>query len=85
MKHGPGLYLFKNGNILIGNFLNGEIEGLSLIISKVSPIQICFMNNSKVKVLVTDENEKNNIKISSEYKKLLEFYESNKNHIQKFV
>jgi hypothetical protein len=79
MKNGLGLYLLKNGNILVGNFINGEIEGLALIYPLKGGKQMCFMNQSKPKVLIHDENEKNNLKLSQEYKILIEFYQKHKN------
>ena len=78
MKNGFGMYILKNGNILVGNFVTGEIEGLSLIFPLKGGKQMCFMVQSKPKVLINDENEKNNIKLSMEYKQLMDFYQKNK-------
>jgi hypothetical protein len=78
------LYLLKNGNILVGNFVEGEIEGLSLIFPLKGTKQMCFMSQSKPKILISDENEKNNIRLSMEYKQLMDFYENNQNTIRSF-
>jgi hypothetical protein len=83
-KNGSGLYLLKNGNILVGNFIEGEIEGLSLIFPLKGAKQMCFMSQSKPKILISDENEKNNIRLSMEYKELMDFYERNQNIIKSF-
>jgi hypothetical protein len=68
---------------MIGYFQNGEIEGLSIIMLKEGGEHICIMKNSKPTVIITDENEKNNIKISLEYKQLTKYYEKNKHYIEK--
>jgi len=43
------------------------------------------MAKSKPQVVISDENEKNNIKLSSEYKDLVKFYENNKTVIESLM
>jgi hypothetical protein len=47
--------------------------------------RMCFMIKSKVDVVINDENEKKNIKLSNEYKELIKFYEKNIEVIDKYV
>jgi hypothetical protein len=43
------------------------------------------MSKSKPRIIISDENEKNNIKLSLDYKNLLSFYEKNKNLVEDFL
>ena len=80
-----GVYILNNGNILISNFEKGEIEGLTIIITTDGNTQLFFMKKSKPKISISDDNEKKNIKLSSEYKNLMSFYEKHIEVVESFL
>lgn len=88
-KQGIGLYIYPNNKIILGKFFENEIEGLSIILTHLKTDnqpnieKICFMIKSKVNILINDENEKKNLKISNEFKDLINFYENNRKLIDK--
>jgi hypothetical protein len=43
------------------------------------------MNKSKPRIIISDDNEKNNIKLSVDYKNLLNFYEKHKPMVEDFL
>lgn len=87
IKQGMGIYVYPNNKIILGKFVNNDIDGLSIILthkkSDYTIDKICFMIKSKVDIIVQDENEKKNVKLSHDYKELVNFYESHISLIDK--
>jgi hypothetical protein len=86
-KEGIGMYILPAKKTLLGNFKNNEMENLSVILntsnSDLQLEQICFMSRGKVSEVISDENVKNNIRISNEFRALMGFYEEHKDLIEK--
>ncbi len=82
-KQGKGFYSLPNGNIMIGHFKNGEIDGLAIILLQNGEEHMCFMENGVAKVIIKDTVNKNNIKIGTEYKEFMAFYEKHKDMIKR--
>ncbi len=76
-KCGMGVFLLRNGNRLVGNFQDGEIEGLAIIFPFKGQEQLCYMTKSKPHEVITNPNQRNNIKYSVDYKLLFDFYNKN--------
>lgn len=84
-KQGKGFYSLPNGNIMIGHFRNGEIDGLAIILLQNGEEHMCFMENGVAKVIIKDTVNKNNIKIGTEYKEFMAFYEKHKDMIKRQI
>ena len=82
-RNGNGLYINKDNNILIGNFINNELEGYALIISNKGE-DFCQFSNGK-KIQLSDELIAQNHKEINKYKELKKFYDENTEIIKKFV
>jgi len=76
------LYINIDGNILVGNFTNNELDGYVLIITNKGE-EFCKFENGKK----TEKSEillSQNYSNSEEYKELHKFYEENMDTIKKY-
>jgi len=67
---------------MIGHFKSGEIDGLAIILLQNGEEHMCFMESGVAKVIIKDNVNKNNIKIGTEYKEFMAFYEKHKEMIK---
>ena len=76
------MYLFNDGEIILGNWLQDQLEGLSILI-KDGFEEIFIYNKNKQKKKIEFLEEKETITNSNEYEKLQEFYQNLKK--KKFI
>ncbi len=63
----------------------GEMEGMSVVKSIDDIVHIVFMNKSKPDKIIEQDNQKENIKKSSDYKNLMNFYEFHKEKVDYYL
>lgn len=78
-KHGYGIYLLDNNEIIIGNWIQDHLDGLSILIDKDGNEHLFVSRKKREKKKVVLNEEKETHLKSEGYKKLKGFYQNAKN------
>lgn len=82
------MYVKKSSsNLIVGSFKDNQMIGLSIVLKENESIEdgkICITENKK-SIPVNNENQRKNLMLHNEYKKLRNFYENNSENIKHFL